>query len=232
MVSETVTELPISDEVLQRYSTDRPAKILNLFHPALVGDGIMNNVGMTVKGKITAFSVRLSQMGIRTKFLLKDGHMVPDFGATSAQSTEFTMVWDVLDNMNLYLMITLDAPTLCVGDCWLIAYDRNGKYYRIPTTNTYDDGKVCMGKYDQYGTSLLDCCIKAYAQFRASPWNSDLNDRGDNGNAGSGMANSMELFRFKPLEPDGFQMVRPEKDWTLLSTRINSEFVNQHITLV
>ena len=228
MVSETVTELPIADDVLQRYSTDRPAKVTNVCTPGLIGDGILTNVGMTVKGKVTAFSLRLSQMGIRTKFMLKDGHMVPDFGSTSAASSEFTMVWTVPDTMNLYLMVTVDSSTLCVGECFLIAYDRNGKYYRLPTTNTYEDGKVCQGKYDQYGTSLLDCCIKAYAQFRASPWNADLHDRG----GASGMANSMELFRFKPLEPDGFEMVPSTKDWTLLSTRINSEFINQHIVLV
>lgn len=228
MVSETVQEVPIVDEVLQRYSTDRPAKIANVCTPGLIGDGVLTNIGMTCKGKVTAFSVRLASMKIRTKFVLKGDHMVPDFGGTSSGSSEFDMVWHVPDNMNLYLVVTVDSTSLHVGDCFLVAYDRNGKYYRLPTTNTYEDGKVCQGKYDGYGTSLIDCLIKAYAQFVASPWNADLNDRGGT----SGMANSMDLFRFKPLEPDGFEMVPPTKDWTLLSTRINSEFINQHIILV
>jgi hypothetical protein len=193
-----------------------------------VGDGILHNVGLTSKGKLTSFSLRLSKMQINTKFVLKDGFLVPDFAQTSASSTEFSLTWYVPDKMKLYLMVTVDASAMLADDTWLVAFDRNGNCYRLPTTNTYEDGKVCQGIYDGYGTSLLDCLIKAYKQFIDSRWNADLHDRGGD----YGMEHSMQLFRFKPLEPDGFDMVQPDKDWTLLAEKINSEFINNNIILV
>jgi len=43
----------------------------------------------------------------------------------------------------------------------------------------------------------------------------------------------MEMFKFKPLEPSGFEQL-PIKDgytWESLSTRISSPFITEHIVL-
>jgi hypothetical protein len=225
LVTEAVQELPISDEVLQRYSVDRAVKIVALFNEQLVGPGIMRPVAVSVKGKVVAFSLRLASLPIRTRFTTKDGLMVPDFASASSGSTTFQMTWTVPEGIAVYLMVCVDPSTLHTGESWLVAYDANGRCYRLPTSNVYEDCKVCQGKYDGYGTSLLDALIKAYNQFLASEWNADLANYSGEDNQ------SQSMFRFKLLEPDGFETVPPTGTWQSYCKRINNEFINNSIIL-
>ena len=225
LVQETIHECPIDDAVLQRYATEKVVKVHNLFNPALVGAGISHGVALSVKGKVHCFTLRLSELTIQTRFSEQGGLMVPDFSALHASSTALTMRWPVPDDMKLFLMVQVNPETLQAGESWLLAYNTQSYCYRLPTSNIYEDGKVCQGKYDNYGGSLLECLIKAYAQFLASPWNDHLTDRGGK----NGMDNSKAMFRFKALEPDGFEAVPPDRSWFTLSTKINNEFVNSNI---
>ncbi len=225
-VVETILECPINDAVLQRYATEKVVQVLHLFNPALVGPGI-SSVALSVKGKVHSFTVRLTDLTIRSNFMEKGGLMVPDFSAKTAHSTEFTMKWNPPEDMRMYLMVTVDAVNFAAGESWLLAYDTRGICYRLPTSNTHAEGKICQGNYDKYGGSLLECLIKAYAQFLASPWNDHLLDSARNC---AEMATSM--FRFKALTDEGFASVEPEKPWISLSQKINSEFVNASICLI
>lgn len=226
-VQETVTECQIADDVMQRYSTEKVVKVPNLFNGALIGDGVPFPVALTVKGGIHCFTLRLGHFPIQSKFVMKDGLMMPDFAAATATSTVFKMIWPVPDDMRLYLVYQID-PGLAALDGWLTAYDASGKCWRLPLSNCYEDGRLCQGKYDVYGSSMMECLIKAYTQFLNSPFNWDLSDRGGS----DGMQNSMSLFRFKPLEPDGFEAVKPEKAWTTYCTRISKEFLVQNTVII
>lgn len=229
MVQETVLDLPLVDSILERFAVEKPVKVLSLFDSGLVGGvGLYANPALCIRGKIHAFTLRLSHLPIQTKFTMESGLLVPDFAAASTGSTMFNMLWPVPDGMRLYLMVTVDAANLVAGDQYLVAYDGSGRSYRLPVSNCYEDGKLCSGKYDNYGGSLLECLIKAYKQFQSSQWNADLNDRG----GASGMANSKALFRFKPLEKEGFESVYPDRDWTYYCNKIASEMVSSQIVLL
>ncbi len=154
---------------------------------------------------------------------MADGVMVPDFKGGNADP-EFVLNWTPPDSMRLYLLMNFGLP-LKVDVQFLVAVDKDGRFYRLPLSNLYEDARLCHGAYENVGSTLIDAVSKAWVQFHKSRWQSDLANRGN-----ESVAYSKKLFRFKPLEPEGFEQIKVD-GWEALSTRVVTAFITENIVI-
>jgi hypothetical protein len=166
-------------------------------------------------------------MPMRAAFIMKDGYMVPDF--TSSSNDTMDLKWSPPPTMRLYLMVYCPIGSPLYSETqFLVAVDGNGRFWRLPTSNTYEDCKLCTGSYNSEGATFVDVLSRAWNQFQTSRWQKDLNDRGGT----SGMSNSRMMFRYKPLEKDqGFEQVPAPSDWSSYCTKVSNEFITNNIIL-
>ena len=228
-VTVTEREVLMDQNIMSRFAVDNPIKVNSVMSAAILPESPgLGNIGLSIKRNNIAATIRLAQLPLRCAFKMKSGAMVPDF-KNGNNDPEFVMNWVPPDNMRLYFMVNMIQPAMSVDVQFLVAVDPVGKHYRLPLSNLYEDSRMCHGVYDYSGSTLIDVISKAWTQFQKSRWQSDLVDRG----GASSVSNSMEMFKFKPLEPSGFEQL-PIKDgytWESLSTRISSPFITEHIVL-
>lgn len=104
--------------------------------------------------------------------------------------------WTVPDDMillfaaRIYNFNDVGRPLATNPDhsCYLIAYDKDKRSYRLPISNVYDDCAICMGKFNGDADTASEALSLAMRQFNASDWNADLSGE---------TTNSDSLFRFK-----------------------------------
>lgn len=217
-------EIILNNDIITRFAQEQVIKVPAMFSSIQVGEGLVSTIGMSCKGRVMAFSLRMSEMPVRAKFTIKGGFLVPDFTGDEASST-FHMRWAVPSNLRLYLMVTMQVGKLVAGDQFLVAVDDQGRMYRLPTTNVYSDCRLCSGRFESSGLTCLDVLIKCWNQFQNSEWQQDLaNHGGDNG-----MLYSQQFFRFKPLEGDAFEQQPIPDDWQMLCVKVGNETVTSMI---
>lgn len=223
----TEKDINLDQSILQRFSTDNPVKIPNFISSAILPEGGgLGNIGVCVRRASIAMTIRLATLPMRTAFKMNaDNLMVPDFKHGN-EDNDFVLHWTPPDTMRLYLVINFSMP-MKVDVQFLVAIDPNGRHYRLPLSNLYEDARLCHGVYDYTGGTLTDMMCKAWTQFNKSRWQSDLVDR-----SASGVKNSMKMFRFKPLEPQGFEQLTIEGgSWETLSERVSTVFIQENIVI-
>lgn len=231
LVTETHQRLDLPTGTLAKIVQESGVKLTKLFDAGLVGGMTSSIVGCSIQAGAANFTVPIDTITIRARFHMgADKMMGPDFAARLVPTSVAPMVidWKTPLNMKLYLMVSV-APTgsrLYVVNTFLFAMDKDKRVYRLPTSNVYEDCRVCMGDFDSTSDTHVDCISKAVTQFRTSDWNADLAHRGGS----TSMEWAMKLFRFKPLEPEGFEQQAPTEDWTKLCTKISNEFINANFS--
>ncbi len=222
-VTTSEMEINIEKSILNRFAADTPLKTNCLMSAAILPDSAgLGNIGMCIKRGSVSFTVRVGTLPMRTPFIMKNGNMVPEFKADG--DTEFVMNWVVPDGMRLYFIANFIQMKADVQ--FLVAVDKAGRNYRLPLSNLYEDARICHGEYTAGGTTPIDLLSKAWLQFHKSRWNSHLTEK-----AKDIEANSQKLFRFKPLEKDGFEQLKPDEPWESLSTKVATSFIEENLVL-
>jgi hypothetical protein len=226
-VTHIEAEVNLESTIMSRFATDVAYK-----SNCLVSAGILpetpglGNIGICMRKSNVVFTVRMAYLPFRTAFTMKNGFMVPDFKKGDADP-EFVLNWVPPESMRLYLVTNFIYP-MQPDVQFLIAMDTAGRHYRLPLSNLFEDSKLCHGEYTMGGSTLIDMVSRAWAQFHKSRWQSHLADRGTDS-----AANSQRLFRFKALEPEGFEQVPLDKGitWESLSTRVSVAFISENIVI-
>lgn len=217
---------------LARMVMNQGVKITKLFDAALVGGKSGTVMGASIGANSAQFTVPIPSIILRSRFhLTAEKVLVPDFACRLVATTvpQQNLEWVPPLDMSIYLMVVIspDGHMLYVENCFLFAMDKDLRTYRLPTSNVYEDCRVCMGEFASMGTSHVDCVSKAVAQFKASTWNADLANRGGAKSA----ENGHNMFRFKPNELEGFEQLPPAMPWPTLCTKVSNEFINQNVAL-
>ncbi len=215
-------EIKLDQSILNRFAADTPLKTNCLMSAAILPESAgIGNIGMCIKRTNVSFTVRVGTLPMRTTFMMKNGFMVPEFKADV--ETEFCMNWVVPDDMRLYFIANFISMKADVQ--FLVAVDKAGRFYRLPLSNLYEDARICHGEYTATGTTMIDLLSKAWSQFHKSRWNSHLTTEKNI------EANSQQLFRFKPLEKEGFEQVASSDSWESLSTKVGTAFIEENLVL-
>lgn len=88
--------------------------------------------------------------------------------------------------------------------CFLLTYDGEGRCWKLPLPNIYNDLAICMGDFRGQSDSAVGAFSLALDQFGKSDWNSDLIEGQDTASA--------QLFRFTPTE-EGINSLAVEPKW-------------------
>lgn len=129
-------------------------------------------------------SVQIDKLSIKTHFQAFGIVLAPVFkpvvvgGADQAIVT--TCNWTAPSDMLLYLAVkAVPRPDgkYKVDESYLFACSKayQDGFYRLPLSNVYTDGRICLGNSWAYsGPSVQGCLQAALKQLTESPWNSDL----------------------------------------------------------
>ncbi len=218
-------EMDLSTDIMSKFTGEITVRMRNIFHSAVVNSKLVGNIHGAMRGKQVVFTAQLSVLPLRARFKVMEDYLVPDF---TAESTPMALEWKPPADMRLFLLIGMLPDMWKSAEQFLVAVDDSNRTYRLPTTNCYDNCKLCAGRFDGTGSSYADCMGKATLQFFTSEWQSDLSDRG----GAKGMENSKRMFRFKPLAPEGFEQLPPNAThWTDLCTKVGDAYITNFLTL-
>ncbi len=171
---------------------------------------------------------RLAELKLNCHFrLVGDKVLVPVFIGKDSDTSEYIAaapVWKVPDDMVLLFATRVynfsdlrhQPATSPDQSCWLIAYDKDKRSYKLPISNLYDDCAVCMGAFKGDAPTVSEAFSMAMKQFNASDWNADL---------AGGTGNSDSLFRFK-AKKDETESLPSSEHWTNLCTVISTPMSN------
>lgn len=230
-VSLTATDIDIKKDILSQFAVEAGCKIKNLIDAGILGEGTAGKIGLCAKRESMVFTIPVGVIPMKANFVIKDDILMPDFASATSATSLMDLKWQVPHNkgMRVFLMVYCPVDSAIYSETqFLLAMDEAGRTYRLPTSNCYEDCKLCTGDYISRGNTYMDVLCRAWEQFTHSNWQSDLNNRG----GAKGMENSKNMFRFKPLEKEGFEQLPMNCDnWTTLCTKIGNEFINSNIVI-
>lgn len=224
VVRETVTResIQISTDILAQYAGEKTNKIgmvmaAEAIHPLLQG-----YVNLAVRGAVLGVTVCLKTLPLRTKFKVHSGVLVPDF---ASDDTPMVMEWTPPPDMYIAMLIISANGSWVPTAQYLIAADSSGRTYRLPTSNVYDDCKMCTGKYASSGSTVADMVARSVEQLESSDWQRDLLQSAD-------APLTTKLFRYKPREKEGFdQMPYEAEHWTKLCRKVGNDTITMYLNL-
>jgi hypothetical protein len=221
-VQESQEPRELSSKIAESFASEMIHKIHNAFH---FGD---NAVNMSFKkSELFAFT-KLKSIILTSHYNLNpdDKILRPVFIKTEDSSSKQYPImsprWTCPDSMSLYFVSKIYGwntrmtlpKTQPDQSNYLFALDANKVAWKLPLPNIFDDGAICMGRFDGSSTSIQGAFAMALGQFYNSAWNSDLNSSQTSQKAGS-------MFMFKPTETSVEQMPMDEAThWSNLCTKI------------
>lgn len=227
---------PIPQDVAVRMAESSGVTVQSLFDAAALSPSLSGHVGVKHRATYSVYTLPIAMLPMRARFRLVEKTMVPDFQCAVADSQMIYLEWKVpTPAMRVFLLVTVTPPAepntghkMYSSLQHLVAMDSAGRIYRMPTSNTFDDCKLCTGNYDTQGITVMDCLIKAMEQFSKSEWQQDLAGRGGS----EGAVRAQKMFRYKPLE-DGFEQLESTviSSWTELCIKVGNEYVLSHIVI-
>lgn len=223
----------LQKDLLAKFTDDRAIPIPELIDAGILGDGASGKIGMMVRSKFITFTIPVNALPMRAAFAMKGEVLVPDFSADITVPT-MELKWQVPEGMRVFLVVNSpkNESYIQTDIQWLIALDQQGRIWRLPTSNCYEDCRLCAGIFDSIGATYIDMLGKAWRQFISSRWQKDL--IGEGGGLAKSIAHAQAMFRYKPLGKDeggGFQQLPIEGDWTSLCTKVGSEHLNNNILI-
>lgn len=156
-------------------------------------------------------TVEVPHITLNANFEAVDGLILPKFVKKDAiPSLPLRPQWVPPSGCRVRFLVQITA--LQVSDCYLVAFDADGKAFRLPLPNIFEDCKVCMGGFENRAPNIHRLVNQAVDQFFGSPWNTDLLDDDK-------LRQCRELFRWKA---EGDQLVQqlPTDNWSKLCEKV------------
>lgn len=173
------------------------------------------------EGSVCYYTVRLKSIPMKSPFRLVENVLVPNF--SSNVDPVLPLIWTPPEGMGLAMLIIIQSAKVDVNKYesstefqYLVAFDAKTALYRMPLANVYDDGRLCLGRFDAVANSHVEVIDKVLAQFKASQWNSDLWRKPEL---------SQKMFRFKPSN-ENFEVLPPLEPWQKLCEKISTGILN------
>ena len=190
----------------------------------LVGKVDGSPVWAAANASETFMITRLKKMTILSNFEKAGEFLHPMFMRENDPrckgTPRFAAVWDVPNDMKLAFASRLQYCSQTEVRArpdhanYLIALSSTKEAYRIPISNIFEDGAVCMGQFVGSAPDCLTAFGLALSQLKISDWNSDLMDTGS-----QRYENAKKMFRFKPTS-DGIECVPLADPWINLCEKI------------
>lgn len=217
VVQEVVQELSVSSAILDRFSSKVHRRVKAAFT-------IMDNPCSLIITDAECYAVvDLVSLRILSHYQVgNDKVLRPVFlRASDGEEKGFPMFpadWLVPSNMRLRFAARIheynsDKPyTHYDHACYLLAYDNAGRCFRLPLPNLFEDGAMCMGKFDCRSDSIQSAMQSAVDQLARSDWNADLMST-------YRQQCSDALFQFQP-DNEAIKCIPFGGDWMRLSEKI------------
>lgn len=201
------------------------SKALNLGWSVIPNASCPKGIPLTFSARAKEFSVHgiLPSLRITAKYEIVNKKAHPCFRNAEKGSdmsyewtppSDMTLIFAVFGTYNgkQYQAVGGDAP----GCYLLVGHSSKKGWFKLPTSNIYPDGRICMGGQVKAADTLDQLWLNAANLFAAGKYNADL------GNAAAEL--SREMFGW---DMDEKQIAVP-KDWERLCTKINST-VYEHV---
>ncbi len=171
-LSITTRQLTAGDNLLAALSEEAVTRIQNVFSIGPIPAHAIVN-----KGKMWV-TLALPEVQIRTNYAAgKNGVFTPSFmpPGRSGEALELAPMWTPPAGCHVKFLVELSENKSQIGNCYLAAFDKEGRQHQLPLPNTHSGGRLCMGSYEQSGKrDAQSAVVDAFRQFHSSTWNSDL----------------------------------------------------------
>lgn len=217
-------EMNINDAIIEPLTTNLSRICKNVMPMSAVSPDALGNVSMsTMSQGQSVFSMPVFKMSLNTRFASdSNGILTPVFEAPDGPT--LPIFWIPPTTMKLVLSIIL-GPKFENMNQYLTAHDKQGRLWRLPLSNLYQDCRLCPGIADySRSQNCLDSLKVAWEQFRNSKWNQDLYADSTDGRRRA----TNKMFRFKPNDSD-FTQLPLDAEWTDLCEKIGNEFLKNNV---
>ncbi len=151
-------------------------------------------VRLNCKNGYVVMSCPIRQLNLKTTFSVRNGFLVPELNSENEDFLDLNLPWLVPPGIKLYFAVKA-LPNLWRPQhaCLFARIDGQQGNFRLPISNTYGDGRVCLGRtYDANRcNSLQELMALSLNLLDNSSWNSDLYEEGWR------IASTHEMFKFK-----------------------------------
>ncbi len=201
------SRLNCPDPVLREFCTRTGTRVEGIS----VIDGTVVNAAFK-EGECVVWQ-RINKINLKTTFSITGEVLVPQF-SVNTNFIERSLVWNTPNDMSLYFAVHMMKS----GHAWdstqaIFFAVKNGTpgYYRLPLSNLYDDGRICLGRNwpDGIAHYAIDGYEAALRKFQVNSWNADIMPA---------MEHCHRLFRFNPS--NNLQLPTPY-NWQDYCRRVN-----------
>lgn len=216
------TELNLTESITANFCTHVVRQAYQAFNIKDIDPSVEpRNVGLTVMaGLQCVVSLPIRKIPMSAPFAVQGNRMWPEF---DQKHPVIRLDWVVPDNMILVLAVHIDSG-MQVIDHHLVAFDHATRAFRLPISNLYADCRLCSGRFNNVGVSVLDCCRRAWQQFHVSPWNADL--YGDS--KAERRAATKEMFSYQ-VDNANITQKPFAGDWTTLCEKVATDHITKNI---
>ena len=217
----TVSETPVSIDraILQTVGGEAKVSALNI--GTVMRNGANHRFSMQLSNSsYVLMYVELGYLIIRSSINSANGVVTMD-PLPPRESIPVDLRWDVPSGMKLRYIVTGQRCSLArfqIDKCYLIASHADGRNFRLPLPNIFDDGSMCTGEFNKIHPTKQDALQAAIIQLDSSTWNSDLYSS----KADSFKYSNRELFKWVAND-GGFEQRPTNQDWTGLCIRCETE---------
>lgn len=144
-----------------------------------------------------------------------EGILTPNF---SKRGNRLSFKWTTPTSMTLAFMCQYTLADNAFYAPYLVALNKDGQFHRLPFSNIYDNGGVCLisGGYVPKDKTLQGKYEEVLTVMNTNPWAGDLLKNTD-------IANAAKLVRFTA---DGKVLPPTARDWTKCCFLVSNEYTN------
>lgn len=219
----TITSVPIdiNQAIIEQISATAAKVVPRIFPMKFLEPEADSFVGAVFGSNGASYwTMPIEKLPLKTFFQAKDGELWPVFDDST--SPMLSLEWRPPANCYLRLVVSLTNKNACMEQ-HLIAFDTDGRPYKMPLSNLYDDCRLCHGKYTDNPITHAQALAAALKQFREGNWNADLY-----GGSAEKRKKTKAMFTFK-AEKDGFNQGEPNANWTVLCDRVSTAFITSNV---
>lgn len=224
-VEQTSRPINIEGDVINQLSRDVVRRVKNVIPmPCITGDAKdAGCASLSISATSRIINMPLFELNLNTVYLLDGAVLYPSF---DAEGPIMPMVWKAPAEMRMVLTVLLNDALVDLAQ-YLTAFDREGRSYRMPLSNLYEDCKLCAGANLQpHGNNLVEAAARAWNQFKLSNWQKDLYAS----SGADGRAATRNLFRFLPSNGGFVQQPIVGGDWRAHCKKVAVDIITNYIT--
>jgi len=212
-----ITVLPSIAKQFQNQVTFKIIGLMDFDNPFYGATGLV--IG-TASPDLLVWSTRVRSLNLNTKWVLGSNKILfPDFQGLNNGVTELTLQWTPPDSMRLMVGFTVlkQAHGWLLQQHYLVAYDKEGRTWKLPLSNLHDHLEVCHGQDLNVHPSALKAVQVGLEAFRVSEWNDHLTGH-------HRAAHAEAMFGFSP-DNEGFKQRPVKEPWTDYCAKVANEFI-------